>query len=63
MVMIWIDMHCGRHQEAMDGLDELLSLGTIYTANYMKVLPALEPLRGHPRFEEIMARHSAKEDL
>ena len=58
MVMIEIYMLCGMQQEAMDEIDELLSLETVFTANSLNFIPLLDPLREHPRFLEMMSRYA-----
>ncbi len=62
MVMIEIYMMCGRHEEAMDEIDELLSLESVFTANSLKFLSWLDPIREHPRFKELMTRYALTGD-
>lgn len=60
MVMAIIYTNCGRYDEAIDELEELMALRTIYTVNDLKLNSMLDPLRTLPRYQEMIARYTAE---
>jgi hypothetical protein len=58
MVMARIYINCGYYEEAVDELDNLLSLETKYTANNLKLWSWVDPFRDHPRFKALMQKYS-----
>jgi hypothetical protein len=57
MVMIGIYLHCERYDEALDEIEELLAIESSITVNDLKQNRAVDPIRDHPRFKELIARY------
>ena len=57
MVMAEIYMICGQYEEAIDQLDEVLSLGTVVTVNDVKMNELFKPLHDNPRYQELFERY------
>jgi eukaryotic-like serine/threonine-protein kinase len=49
---------CGEHDKAIDALDELLSLQSLFNAGFIRVMVAFKPLTDNPRFEQMLAKYS-----
>ncbi len=45
----------GEHDAAIDQLEQLADVPMSYTANWLRLAHTLEPLRDHPRFQELLA--------
>lgn len=61
MVMAIIYTNCGRYDEAIDELEELLALGTNYSVNDLKLNIMFDPLRTLPRYQDMIARYKAEQ--
>ena len=46
----------GDHDLAVEQLESLASIAPWYSAAYLQIDPAWEPLRDHPRFQTLLAR-------
>lgn len=57
MVMAQIYVECGEYEKALDELDYLLSLETIFTVNELKMRSQWDPLRDHPRYQELLEKY------
>lgn len=62
MVMAVIYTNCRQYDNAIDELDALLSLGSVYTINDLKWNLMLTPLRKLPRYQEMMRKYGAPSD-
>jgi hypothetical protein len=60
MVMAQIYTMVGEYDQAIDKLEFLLSIPSWSTPKYVRADPIFAPLRGLPRFEEIMAQYDGK---
>lgn len=49
----------GRKDEAMDRLERLLSIPSEYRRPFLRLHPVLDPLRDHPRFQELLQEGDA----
>ncbi|MEE9270993.1 MAG: tetratricopeptide repeat protein [Candidatus Krumholzibacteria bacterium] len=50
----------GDHDAAIDEIEFLLSVNSWFTANWFRHDPLFDPLRDHPRYEELLEKYSAK---
>ncbi|MEE9118561.1 MAG: hypothetical protein V3U02_08215, partial [Calditrichia bacterium] len=48
----------GDHDAAIDQLAYLLSIPCGMTVHRIRLDPVYDPLRGHPRFKELLAKYS-----
>jgi TolB-like protein len=46
----------GEHEQALDQLDELLRIPYYLSPGWLKIDPTFDPLRKHPRFQQLVAR-------
>ena len=58
MVMINIYLACKQYDRALDEIEELLSLETVFTVNDFNFMKAIDPIRDDPRFRELTQRYS-----
>jgi len=63
MVMAIIYVTCGRYDDALDELEDLLAQQTPYTINDFKLNLRLDPLRELPRYQEMMRKYGVSSDL
>ena len=47
----------GADDEAIDQLEHLLSVPTVFSAAYLSIDPTWDPLRDHPRFQALLQKH------
>jgi TolB-like protein len=50
-----VEAMCGRHDAAISRLEQLLAMPSYLTTSLLRTDPAWVPLRGHPRFERLVA--------
>lgn len=62
MVMIEIYARCGRWDDALNEMEELLSLEIEYTVNDFKLNPLYNPIKDNPRFQELMKKYALASD-
>jgi len=48
------------YDKALEQLDRLFSIPGWYTPEWIDTDPEYDPLRGHPRYEEVLGKHRAK---
>jgi hypothetical protein len=63
MVMAHIYRGCGRYDEALDELENVLSLELGLTVNDLEFGPWTKPLRNNPRFQAMIERYALTESL
>jgi len=63
MVMAQIETKCGNYDKAVDLIEYLLSLKSIFTVNDFKLDPLLKPLRDIPKFKALMEKYALPDDL
>lgn len=56
MVMAYVDAQSGRHEEAIDLLDQLLSIPSYASVGVLKIDPWFDPLKDNPRFTALIAK-------
>ncbi len=56
--LAWIYAKVGEEEQAIEKLDHLLSIPGILTAEWLKVDPAWNNLRSHPRFQRLQDKYS-----
>jgi hypothetical protein len=47
----------GDHEKAIDMLERLVSVVAEYTPHLLRLDPTWDPLRDHPRFQALLAKH------
>lgn len=57
MVMAIIYVKCGKYDEALDQLEELLSQQTAFTVNDFILNSELAPLRRLPRYQQLLRKY------
>ena len=57
MLMARIYANCGRFDEAMDELEDVLSLETYVTVNTLKYKHWIDPFRDNPRFQALIEKY------
>lgn len=62
MVMAIVYTNCRQYDNALDELDILLSLESIFTINDVKWNTLLTPLRKLPRYQEIVQKYGSSFD-
>jgi len=58
MVMIDIYLKCGKYDETLAEIEEVLSLETEVTVNDFNLYKDLDSLRAYPGFKELMAKYA-----
>ena len=48
----------GEYDAALDHIDHLLSIPSLYSVPILEITPVVDPLRDHPRFKEILSKYS-----
>ncbi|MDH3890466.1 MAG: hypothetical protein OEV49_05230 [candidate division Zixibacteria bacterium] len=61
--MARIYANCEKYDEAIDELELVLSLETYITANTLKLKHWIDPLRDHPRYQELIAKYALPEAM
>jgi hypothetical protein len=57
MVMAYVQLNAGNIDEALDYLEEVLSIPSYYSTAWVELDPLWAPARKHPRYKEIMAKY------
>ena len=57
MVMALVQLKAGNIDVALDYLEEILSIPSYYSTNWVELDPLWEPVRNHPKYKEIMATY------
>jgi len=57
MVMARIYANCGRYDQAIDELEDVLSLETDVTVNTLKYKHWIDPFRDHPRYQALIEKY------
>lgn len=58
MVMAEIYTICGQYDNAIVELEDLLSIESTFTTNDLKLSRVFDPIRGLPRFKDMMKRYA-----
>jgi hypothetical protein len=53
--LIWLN----EYDQAIDIIDQMLSIPSLLTVNKLKLSPIYDPIRNNPKFIELLKRHSA----
>jgi serine/threonine-protein kinase len=53
-MLLWL----GEYDQAIDLADQMLSIPSGLTINGLKLSPIYDPIRDHPRFQELIAKYS-----
>jgi len=56
-------MVTGDHEQAIDRLEELLSIPAMFSAEVLVADPTWRDLRAHPRFQTLLAKHGSSGTL
>lgn len=56
MVMAYVYANAGQHDAAIDILEQLMAIPSYISAGRLRVDPWFDALRGHPRFEALIAK-------
>ena len=54
-ILVYVRVRLGEHDEAISGLEELLSAPSGLTPAFIKIDPNFDPLRSNPRFQKLVA--------
>lgn len=57
MVMAFIHLYAGDYEEALDYLEEVLSIPSTYNANWIESDPDWDRVRDMPRYKRIIATY------
>ena len=57
MVMAYVQLNAGNIDEALDYLEEVLSIPSYFSTNWVELDPQWEPAKNHPRYKEIIAKY------
>ncbi len=60
MVMAYVYSIAGEYDRACDELETVLSVPSLVSAKWLRVDPLFDPLRDHPRFQELVAKFETK---
>jgi serine/threonine-protein kinase len=52
-----IYLFLGHHDAAIDQLELLLSIPTVFTTGRLRIEPRYDPLRDHPRFQALLEKY------
>ena len=55
-LFVWL----GEYDRAVDLVDHMLSTPSSITINRLKLSPIYDPLRDHPRFQELIEKYKVK---
>ena len=58
MDLISIYVMTGNYDDAMDQITYLFSIPSYHSIHYFRLIPRMDPLRNHPRFQRLMKRYS-----
>ncbi len=47
----------GEPEAAIDQIEDLLSIPSLVTVDWLRLHPSWDPLRDHPRFQEILEKY------
>jgi hypothetical protein len=57
MVMAYVQLNAGNIDEALDYLEEVLSIPSYFSTAWVEMDPLWDPARNHPRYKEIMVKY------
>ena len=57
MVMASVYTKAGRYDDALNELEYLLSIPTLFTGKLLAITPDFAPLRDHPRFQALIEKY------
>jgi len=57
MVMAYVQLNAGNIDEALDYLEEVLSIPSYYSTDWVELDPLWEPARDHPKYKEIITKY------
>ena len=60
MVMAYVGVIIGDYNTALEYLDEVLGMPSIYSPQFIEGDPLWAPLKDDPRFKEIIQRHKGE---
>jgi hypothetical protein len=61
MVMAYVQLNAGNIDEALDYLEEVLSIPSPYSTAWVEMDSRWEPARDHPKYKEIIAEYEGIE--
>jgi hypothetical protein len=61
MVMAYVQLNAGNIDEALDYLEEVLSIPSSYSTAWVEMDRRWEPARDHPKYKEIIAKYEGIE--
>ncbi len=59
MVMAQIYVNCKQYDDAIDELEYLFSVENEFSVNELKFNEDFDPIRGHPRYKELLKKYGA----
>jgi hypothetical protein len=57
MVMAYVQLNAGNIDEALNYLEEVLSIPSYFSTHWVELDPQWEPARDNPRYQEIIAKY------
>lgn len=57
MVMAYVQLRAGNLEDALDYLEQVLSVPSYHSTEWVETDPMWEPARDHPRYKEIIAKY------
>lgn len=57
MVMANIYINCGEYDKAIDELEQILALETVFTTRALKFMPQIDKISDMPRYKEMIERY------
>ncbi len=57
MVMAYVQLNAGNIDEALNYLEEVLSIPSYYSTAWVELDPQWAPARDHPKYKEIIAKY------